>query len=367
VLGSIIGFGTVKVGLSALNLDTLKRTVASWFLSPCLGGLVSYSIYWALKRWVLMSHDVVDRARLSAHLLFALTIAVDVVFVLVAGPASMRQSSSTVFILFILSYVVSLAFSIYAMKPFLGVMSATKALLYRLLPADLRAKVRSFFDSKQPSDNINLIHPSRVNSGDIEMSTDVSSDVSSQSGGDSLPVETIIDLDDKEIQNNFRPAMIMAACAVALAHGANDVANALGPYFTIYSLYKDGHVGTEKAASMPLGLSIAGGIGIVIGLALWSAPVMRTIGESLTKLTFAKGFCAQFGGSVTVLLATYLGLPISTSAVLVGCVTGVGMVDGWGNIDLKLFLSIVGGWFVTLPITAVFSATIFVILYWMAV
>ncbi len=138
----------------------------------------------------------------------------------------MRQSSSTVFILFILSYVVSLAFSIYAMKPFLGVMrhvpiflmfyhslifsyvSATKALLYRLLPADLRAKVRSFFDSKQPSDNINLIHPSRVNSGDIEMSTDVSSDVSSQSGGDSLPVETIIDLDDKEIQNNFRPAMV---------------------------------------------------------------------------------------------------------------------------------------------------------------
>lgn len=137
----------------------------------------------------------------------------------------------------------------------------------------------------------------------------------------------------------------------------NDVANAIGPFNVLLEFAVDDTATGTKG--MPFYVAMVGGLAIVVGLLTWGYKVMRTVGEKITRLTFTKGFAAQFGASISVLVATILGIPISTTAVLVGSVTGVGLVDGNRGVDLKLIGRIVVGWVVTLPAAGIVTALVF--------
>ena len=148
----------------------------------------------------------------------------------------------------------------------------------------------------------------------------------------------------------FAYLQILSACFVAFAHGANDVANAIGPVAAVLDIIKNGVI--SDTAVIPPYLLIFGGLGIVIGLATWGWRVIETIGKKITELTPTRGFSAEFGAATTILIASKMGLPVSTTHCLVGAVLGVGLARGIKAINLNMVRDIILSWIVTIPASA---------------
>jgi len=160
------------------------------------------------------------------------------------------------------------------------------------------------------------------------------------------------------VERWFGRLQVMTACYMAFAHGANDVANAIGPLGGIFH-YAGGGTIEAKQAAVPLWLLALGGVGIVIGLSTYGYKVMASIGKKITEITPTRGFAAEFGTASTVLVCSLMGLPISTTFVLVGAVMGVGVARGFGAIDLGVVRKIFASWLITIPVSAVLSAGIY--------
>jgi PiT family inorganic phosphate transporter len=160
-----------------------------------------------------------------------------------------------------------------------------------------------------------------------------------------------------EVEEIFRKLQIMTSCYVALAHGANDVANAIGPMATIFTIYDTKEIPTQ--VSIPIYLLAIGGIGIAVGIMTWGYRVIRTLGSKITKLTNTRGFAVDFGAATTVLVASKLGMPISTTHTVVGAIIGVGLARGLEAVDLRIIKKIVASWLITVPIAAITAALIF--------
>jgi PiT family inorganic phosphate transporter len=158
----------------------------------------------------------------------------------------------------------------------------------------------------------------------------------------------------------FRKIQIGTSCYVALAQGANDVANAIGPLAVIYFLVKTGSVGTK--VPVPLFLLFFGGIGIACGIAMAGHRVMDTIGRKITTLTNTRGFAVDFAAATTVLAASKMGLPVSTTHAAVGGVLGVGLARGMEAVNFRIIFEIVIYWILTVPAAALTSVVIFKIL-----
>lgn len=151
----------------------------------------------------------------------------------------------------------------------------------------------------------------------------------------------------------FARMQYVTACFLAFAHGSNDVANAIGPASAVISAITDNTVGFET--SVPFWLLLVGGLGIVLGLALSGRKVMLTVGQEITEITPSRGFAAEFGAALTILCGTVLGLPLSTTHILVGAVVGVGFARGISGINVVVIKKIGRSWIITMPITALLS------------
>ncbi|MEZ2317751.1 MAG: inorganic phosphate transporter [Microcoleus sp.] len=160
------------------------------------------------------------------------------------------------------------------------------------------------------------------------------------------------------IEQQMARFQALSACFVAFAHGSNDVGNAVAPLAAIVYIRRTGSFPLNDF-SVPLWILVLGGVGIVIGLALWGENVIATVGEGIIQLQPSGGFCAELATAATVLLASRLGLPVSTSHALVGAVVGVGLVKGWKSVRWNTLLSIGSAWLVTIPIAAGLAAAIF--------
>jgi len=158
----------------------------------------------------------------------------------------------------------------------------------------------------------------------------------------------------------FRRIQIGTSCYVALAQGANDVANAIGPLAVIYSLVKTGSVGAK--VPVPFFLLLFGGVGIACGISMAGYRVMDTIGKRITTLTNTRGFCVDFAAATTVLIASKMGLPVSTTHAAVGGVMGVGIARGIEAVNFSIIFKIMIYWVLTVPVAAITSMIIFKIL-----
>ena len=175
------------------------------------------------------------------------------------------------------------------------------------------------------------------------------------------PGKLVTDQDEyRSIEHIFIYLQIITACFVAFAHGSNDVANAIGPLAAVVNLLQSGTI--EAVIGVPLWLVILGGAGIVVGLATWGYKVIGTIGKKITEITPTRGFSAEFSTALVVLACSRLGLPVSTSQVLVGSVIGIGFAKGIVAVDLKIIKRIMASWVITVPVSAVTAAVIFICL-----
>jgi PiT family inorganic phosphate transporter len=150
------------------------------------------------------------------------------------------------------------------------------------------------------------------------------------------------------VERVFAILMVFTACAMAFAHGSNDVANAVGPLAAVASTIASGGAITAKSA-MPWWILLLGGGGIVAGLATYGFKVIATVGRKITELTPSRGFAAELGAASTVVFASAWGLPISTTHTLVGAVLGVGLARGIAALNLRVVATIFVSWLITLP------------------
>ncbi len=154
------------------------------------------------------------------------------------------------------------------------------------------------------------------------------------------------------VERMFRRLQIMTSCYVAFSHGANDVANAIAPVAVVLAIaWKE--IDTAYLLAF-------GGFGIALGILTWGYKVIRTVGGKITSLTNTRGFSVDFSAATVVLAASKLGLPISTTHVVVGAVVGVGLARGLAAIDLSIIKRIVLSWLLTLPATIITSILIYI-------
>ncbi len=164
----------------------------------------------------------------------------------------------------------------------------------------------------------------------------------------------------KSVESTFRWIQVFTSCYVAFSQGANDVANAIGPVATIYTTSKTSEI--SSSVEVPFFLLVIGGFGIVLGISTWGYKVVGTVGRKITELTNTRGFTIDFSAATTVLIASKMGLPISTTHAVVGSVVGVGLARGLKAIDLRVIRKIVISWAVTIPSAALMTIFIFKIL-----
>ena len=158
-----------------------------------------------------------------------------------------------------------------------------------------------------------------------------------------------------KLEGVFRYLLICSSCYQAFSFGSNDVANAIGPVSVVM-----GTLGEE----VPIGLLVFGGIGIVVGLSTWGYKVIYTIGEKITELTPTRGFSADIACATTVIMCSSLGLPVSTTHVLVGATIGVGLARGLQAINLNVIRNIVYSWLLTVPVATVVAMAVYIGLLW---
>ncbi|RLA03018.1 MAG: hypothetical protein DRQ47_05890 [Gammaproteobacteria bacterium] len=160
------------------------------------------------------------------------------------------------------------------------------------------------------------------------------------------------------LERIFAVLMIVTACGMAFAHGSNDVANAIGPLAAVISIVQSEGVIASQSA-LDIKVLLLGATGIVVGLSVFGKRVITTVGEKITELTPSRGFAAELAAATTVVLASGIGLPVSTTHILVGAVLGVGFARGIAALNLGIIKTIVMSWVITLPAGACLSIIFF--------
>uniref|UniRef100_A0A0B7KCG6 Phosphate transporter n=1 Tax=Bionectria ochroleuca TaxID=29856 RepID=A0A0B7KCG6_BIOOC len=162
---------------------------------------------------------------------------------------------------------------------------------------------------------------------------------------------------DNRAEYMYSALQILTAATASFIHGANDVSNSIGPFTSAYHVWSTGEIPSQ--VGVPLWILAMGGCGIVIGLLTYGYHVMRNMGNRLTLISPSRGFCMELASAMTILIATRLSLPVSTTQCIAGALVGVGLANGdWRCINLRLVAWIYGGWIITLPCTAFMSGSL---------
>jgi len=294
IVGAIVGFAAVGIGVDVIQWPKVASIAASWVISPIIAGTLSFLLFTSVKRLILQTSNPFMSAKRYVPFYMFLTAFLVSMVTFVKGLQHVGINLSTS-----QSIAWSLVFAL--MITVLG------ALLLQRIDNTTKEKNGAMFDG---------------------------------------------------VERVFAVLMVFTACAMAFAHGSNDVANAIGPLAAIVSVVQSGGA-VATTSDVPYWILLIGASGIVMGLGMLGYRVMITVGRTITELTPSRGFAAQLAAAGTVVLASGTGLPISTTHTLVGAVLGVGLARGIGAINLGVLGKIVLSWIVTLPVGAGLSILFF--------
>jgi PiT family inorganic phosphate transporter len=298
IVGAIVGFAAIGIGFDVVEWPKVGSIAASWVVSPLLAGTIAFILFQSVRKLILESSDPFKNAKKYVPLYMFLAAFVISMVTFVKGLKHVGLSFSTQE-----SLALSFIFAI--------VISLIGAWLLRTI------------DNKEKERNGTIFNG---------------------------------------IERIFAVLMVFTACAMAFAHGSNDVANAIGPLAAIVSVIQSGGEVAAKSI-VPAWVLLLGASGIVVGLSMLGYRVMMTVGRSITELTPSRGFAAELAAAGTVVVASGTGLPISTTHTLVGAVLGVGIArGGYEALNLKVVSKIILSWLVTLPVGAILSIIFFYML-----
>ncbi|MBT8360353.1 MAG: inorganic phosphate transporter [Deltaproteobacteria bacterium] len=294
IIGALIGFAIVGIGPDAVKWGKVGSVVASWVVSPVIGGTISFLLVMSIRRLIFDTKNPLKNAK--------------------------RYAPAYVFLVGFIISLVTMFKGLKHLKINLSVFqSFSIAIFFGLLTAGIGWLLISKVKEDRAADR---------------------------------------DFHFASVEKVFTPMMLFTACAMAFAHGSNDVANGIGPLAAVVSIISSGGE-VMQTSDLPVWILVLGGSGIVLGLVTLGYRVMLTVGKKITELTPSRGFCAQLAAATTVVIASRTGLPVSTTHILVGSVLGVGLARGIGALDLRVVINIIISWVVTLPAGAIMAMLFF--------
>ncbi|WP_375473776.1 inorganic phosphate transporter [uncultured Nostoc sp.] len=300
VVGAIAGFSWVALGVNAIDWSSIGSITIGWILTPLISGAIAALFYSQIKHWILDQPNQVVQLQEWIPWLSTLLLGVFGVIVL---PSLTEPLTNFV--------IEQVGFTIPSHD-------------IPLLTGAVAAVGLTIISWRQLADKGTTTQSPMPNS----------------------------------VERLFARFQLLSACFVAFAHGSNDVGNAIAPLAAIVYINRTGSVPTD-GITIPLWILILGGAGIVGGLAIWGKKVIATIGENIIALQPSSGFCAELATATTILIASRLGLPVSTSHALVGGVVGIGLVQNIKSIKFQTLKGIAAAWLITIPVSAALSAAIF--------
>ena len=297
IVGAIVGFAAVGISMEAVHWTKVGSIVASWVVSPLTAGVIAFFLFRSVQKLILDTENPFANAKRYVP-----------------------------FYIFLVGFIIAMV-------------TFTKGLKHIGLHL-------SWLQSAGISVIVGLI---TMGLG-MFMQRNIKIDAAADRDYHFTSVEKV-----------FGVLMMFTACAMAFAHGSNDVANAVGPLAAIVGIVNAGGEVAQKAA-MPAWILLLGGGGIVAGLVMYGHKVIATVGQNITELTPSRGFAATLAAASTVVVASGTGLPISTTHTLVGAVLGVGLARGMAALNLRVVGTIFVSWIVTLPAGAILSIMFFFML-----
>ncbi len=299
VVGAIAGFSWVALGVNAIDWSSIGSITIGWILTPLISGAIAALFYSQIKHWILDQPNQV--VQLQEWIPWLSTLLLGVFGVIVLPPLTEPLTN------FVIEQV-GFTIPTYDIPLLIGAVAAVGLTI-----------------------------------------------MSWRQLGDKRDKEEIL---PNPVERLFGRFQLLSACFVAFAHGSNDVGNAIAPLAAIVYINRTGSVPND-GLTIPLWILILGGAGIVGGLAVWGKKVIATIGENIIALQPSSGFCAELATATTILIASRLGLPVSTSHALVGGVVGNGLVLKLNSINIQTLKCIAAAWLITIPVSAALSAAIF--------
>ena len=294
IVGAIVGFAMVGIGTEAVHWDKVGFIVASWVVSPMLAGFISFMLFRSVQSLILDTEHPFENAKQYVPYYMFMVGFIIALVTMVKGLKHVGLDFTTI--------------EQYGYSFLIG--------LVILLAG--RAYVKTIKHDPKADKKFHFTNVERV----------------------------------------FGVLMVLTACAMAFAHGSNDVANAIGPVAAVVGIVSSGGEVASKSV-LPLWVLGLGGIGIVAGLVMYGKKVIATVGNQITELTPSRGFAATLAAATTVVLASGTGLPISTTHTLVGAILGVGLARGMAALNLNIIRNIFMSWIVTLPAGAILSILFF--------
>ena len=294
IIGAIVGFAMVGIGMDAVNWPKIGTIVISWVVSPMVGGTFSFLIMRSIQRFILDTDTPFRNAQRYAPLY-----------------------------IFFVGFLISLVTLFTRLKHLDIELNIPESFLIAVLLGCIVAVIGRFLIVRLKMQEAESVHDQFT-----------------------------------QIERIFGVMMLFTACAMAFAHGSNDVANGIGPMAAVVSIVQSGGEMAQDSA-LPLWILVLGGCGIILGLATLGYRVIQTIGTKITELVPTRGFSAELAAAATVVLASRTGIPVSTTHIAVGAVVGVGLARGIGALDLRVIGGIFMSWVITLPVGALLSIFFF--------
>lgn len=351
IIGAIIGFGLVAGGPGSIHWNNVKYIFLCWLASPICGGMLAFTLFNILRRKIFYSLSPVEQTKkIVPWLVLAL------IFILSLTMMFRGLKNLDIDFNFGQALLISLAIG--------GAASLMSRFLVQRVKSPFIQSEKGFAADPQLLTNINkaekyLNRSKRLAYGENYFQiSDALEDI--QNVSRSIQEKKTAEISHAEyhtVERVFVFLQIITASFMAFAHGANDVANAIAPLSAAITVLQTGVV-SVKATISPWILAM-GGIAIGIGLATWGWRIILTIGKKITKLTPSRGFSAEFGAAITVVIASRLGMPVSTTHTLVGAVLGVGLAGGIGAINLSTIRDIFAAWIITIPSGAIIAIIVY--------
>lgn len=359
IVGAIVGFGVVAGGVGAVDWGVLSGVVGSWIVTPLIAGALAFIIFKLVLRFVFYAPSPVDAARKVTPILVFFVFFVMTLVTVYKGLKNLNLDLSGPQAIGVATAVGLLGSAIgwwlasrlkpsEPMTPDEQLVPEAARLNQRSLEKAIHHLRRVQISSEgQEADEVGklLAEVRRM------AATNRAAASRAEAGGTSQY---------RDVERVFIYLQILSAAFVAFAHGANDVANAIGPLSAVVQTVQAGAVVAQSA--VPGWALLIGGAGIVVGLATWGWRVIQTIGSRITELTPSRGFAAEFAAATTIVIASRFGLPISTTQTLVGAVLGVGFARGISALNLNTVRDIVASWIITIPAGAGLSILFYYVL-----
>jgi len=272
IVGGVLGAGVAAGGMAVIAWGTMGKIVASWVISPVLGGAIAAIFLYIIKTSILEKEDKLTAAKKIVPILVSIMSAAFITYITLKGLKHVWKDVTDV-----------ISFLPHTKKPTMGI-----ALIFGLIGG-----IVTF-----------LIVKPRVSSKVTNLTNS-----------------------RKDLNTLFTIPLIFAAALLSFAHGANDVANAVGPLAAVHDALTN--LAVSKKAAIPLWVMAVGGLGIAVGLSLYGPRLIKTVGSEITELDQMRAFSIMLAAAITVVIASQLGLPVSSTHIAVGAVFGVGFLREW--------------------------------------